>query len=128
MPIDEMKIDRSFTSRIGAESSDSSAIITAAVAMGHALGLTVVAEGVETAAQAAFLADINCDLLQGYLLARPLPADDVTPLLGQSLFDTSEAGALAMRSMPSQSDHDKPLVPRILPPAERPSPRRLFAR
>jgi diguanylate cyclase (GGDEF)-like protein len=128
MPIDEMKIDRSFTSRIGAESGDSSAIITAAVAMGHALGLTVVAEGVETAAQAAFLAEIHCDELQGYLLARPLEAAEITTMLGQPLLDTSAGWALALKSVASRPDVEKPLIPRILPPAERPSPRRLFAR
>jgi EAL domain-containing protein (putative c-di-GMP-specific phosphodiesterase class I) len=51
------------------------------IAMAHALGLEVVAEGVETAAQRDFLAQSACDLGQGYLFARPLPPADVTVLL-----------------------------------------------
>ncbi len=81
LPIDELKIDKSFTDRLGASQLDSATLVTAAVAMGHGLGLTVVTEGVETSAQAAFLANVGCDLLQGYLFSKPLPAEALAPLL-----------------------------------------------
>jgi EAL domain-containing protein (putative c-di-GMP-specific phosphodiesterase class I) len=87
MPVDELKIDKSFVDRLGAAQQDSSALVTAAVAMGHGLALEVVAEGVETATQAAFLSSIGCDLLQGYLLGKPQPAAAITPQLGERLLD-----------------------------------------
>jgi len=85
MPVDELKIDKSFVDRLGAAQHDSTALVTAAVAMGHGLLLEVVAEGVEDATQAAFLVSIGCDLLQGYLLGRPQPAADISRQLGQQL-------------------------------------------
>jgi EAL domain-containing protein (putative c-di-GMP-specific phosphodiesterase class I) len=91
MPVDELKIDKSFVDRLGLAQHDSTALVTAAVAMGHGLSLEVVAEGVETANQAAFLSSIGCDLLQGYLLGRPQPAAEVTQQLGQQLLTPSAA-------------------------------------
>jgi diguanylate cyclase (GGDEF)-like protein len=74
-PLDELKIDRSFIQEIrGPE--DRSAIITAIIAMAHSLGLRVVAEGVETAPQLAFLQTQDCDEFQGYLKSKPLPAHE----------------------------------------------------
>jgi EAL domain-containing protein (putative c-di-GMP-specific phosphodiesterase class I) len=123
LPIDEMKIDKSFIDRIGTSPNDSAPIISAAVAMGHALGLTVVAEGVETAEQAVFLRQIGCDLLQGYLLSRPHDARHITALLNQPLLDLGcvEAGEDELRA-------ETVFVPRILPSAETTRTRRLFAR
>jgi len=71
--IDTLKIDRSFVSELPHDAEDS-AIATAIVAMGHSLKMKVVAEGVETEEQAAFLRTLGCDEIQGYLLSRPLPA------------------------------------------------------
>ena len=85
LPLDEMKIDKSFVDRLGAQPHDSTSLLTAAVAMGHGLGLEVVAEGVETTAQAVFLRDVQCDLLQGYLFSKPQSAADLAPLLGRVL-------------------------------------------
>jgi diguanylate cyclase (GGDEF)-like protein len=82
MPIDEIKIDKSFVDRLGAAVSASDPIIHAAIAMGHALGLTVVAEGIESHDQAASLRAVDCDLLQGYLLGKPQPAELVRAQLG----------------------------------------------
>ncbi|MDP3288421.1 MAG: EAL domain-containing protein [Methyloversatilis sp.] len=74
-PIDLLKIDRSFVRDLPDDESDAS-IVDAILAMAHALGLRVVAEGVETEAQRAFLAQRKCSLMQGYLFSRPLPAED----------------------------------------------------
>ncbi|MDF1818081.1 MAG: EAL domain-containing protein [Immundisolibacteraceae bacterium] len=72
-PIDTLKIDRSFINEIGDDSSGE-AITKAIVAMGHGLGLTLVAEGVETHQQLEFLTREECHLVQGFLYSRPLSA------------------------------------------------------
>ena len=75
LPIDKLKIDKSFVQDIE-HSSDSRAIVQAIAAMAHRLNLQVVAEGVETEAQAEALHEAGCDQAQGFLYARPLGADD----------------------------------------------------
>ncbi len=80
LPLDAIKIDQSFVSRLGVE-PDGSALVGALVELGHALGLTVLAEGVETDSQAARLRDLGCDGAQGFLFSRPLTEDDVAALL-----------------------------------------------
>ncbi|NMF87945.1 EAL domain-containing protein [Aromatoleum petrolei] len=76
LPIDVLKLDRSFVQHLPASGTDA-AVATAVVTLARQLGLAVVAEGVETPAQRAFLADLGCDRLQGFLFARPLPAAEV---------------------------------------------------
>jgi diguanylate cyclase (GGDEF)-like protein/PAS domain S-box-containing protein len=71
LPITALKIDREFISDL-TKDADDEAITSAIINMGHSLGLSVVAEGVETAEQLRFLRDHNCDEIQGYLVARPL--------------------------------------------------------
>ena len=83
MPLNSVNIDRSFVSGLGVDPG-SSAVVGALVELGHALGLNVVAEGVETAEQLARLRDLGCDGAQGYLFSRPLPVDGVHALLGPS--------------------------------------------
>jgi diguanylate cyclase (GGDEF)-like protein len=74
LPIDTLKIDRSFV--MGLESiQENAAICSAIIAMGHALGMVVVAEGVETEFQKKYLKEQNCDQIQGYLISKPLPAE-----------------------------------------------------
>ncbi len=73
--IDRVKIDRSFVAEL-TENPDDAALTAAIIAMAHGLRLKVVAEGVETAAQALFLRQRSCDELQGYLFGRPCPADE----------------------------------------------------
>jgi EAL domain-containing protein (putative c-di-GMP-specific phosphodiesterase class I) len=75
LPIDALKIDRSFVREITRDIGDK-AIADAIIALGRALDLTVVAEGVETLEQEAFLRAHNCDEIQGYLVSRPVPADE----------------------------------------------------
>ncbi len=72
-PLDTLKIDRSFIREIAIHPDDA-AITTAIIAMGHALGLRVIAEGVETEAHLSLLQKQGCDEVQGYLLGRPVPA------------------------------------------------------
>lgn len=72
--VDTLKIDRSFV-RDTPDDAEDSAIATAVVALGHGLGLKVVAEGVETPRQVAFLRELGCDDYQGFLLSRPVEAD-----------------------------------------------------
>jgi diguanylate cyclase (GGDEF)-like protein len=72
LPARQLKIDRSFVRDL-ASSQDAQAIVEAVVRLAHALGLKVVAEGVETQDQAAILARLHCDELQGFLFARPMP-------------------------------------------------------
>jgi diguanylate cyclase (GGDEF)-like protein/PAS domain S-box-containing protein len=79
-PIDVIKIDRSFIQGMEHDPKDS-AIAANLVSLAHALGLAVVAEGIETPGQLELLRELGCDLAQGYLLARPAPADVVTGLL-----------------------------------------------
>jgi diguanylate cyclase (GGDEF)-like protein len=74
-PLDELKIDRSFIMEIKG-SDDRAAIVTAIIAMAHSLELSVVAEGVETEPQLAFLRAQSCDEFQGYLKSKPVPAQD----------------------------------------------------
>ena len=76
LPILRLKLDRSFVCDIEIDLNDA-AICSATIALGHNLGLEVVAEGVETLIQRDFLAKLGCDILQGYLYSKPLPADDI---------------------------------------------------
>ncbi|MDQ1488788.1 MAG: hypothetical protein QOJ23_1302, partial [Actinomycetota bacterium] len=78
LPIDALKIDRSFITEL---SGGSDTIVTAVIALGHSLGLKVIAEGVETADQLAYLAQRGCDEMQGYLFSKPVPADDFAALV-----------------------------------------------
>jgi predicted signal transduction protein with EAL and GGDEF domain len=79
-PIDTIKIDRSFVMHLGVEEEDS-AIVRAIAAMASALGLDVVAEGVETAEQAAEALELGCDSAQGYYFARPVPPAEIEALI-----------------------------------------------
>ncbi|MFT7722589.1 MAG: EAL domain-containing protein [Roseateles sp.] len=77
LPVSQLKIDRSFVQDLET-SADARAIVNAVIELAHALSLSVVAEGVETEGQAAVLRGKHCDKLQGFLFARPMPADELT--------------------------------------------------
>jgi EAL domain-containing protein (putative c-di-GMP-specific phosphodiesterase class I) len=75
--VDVLKIDRSFL----AEGTRGTAVVEAVVGLGRAFDLQVCAEGVETPEQHTLVTDLGCDLAQGYLLGRPVPASEVRALL-----------------------------------------------
>ena len=84
LPLTVMKIDRSLVAGVTTDREDR-AIVRAVVATGRAIGLTVVAEGIETEAQRDFLADIDCDQGQGYLFSRPVPPSELQRSFGPTL-------------------------------------------
>ena len=81
LPIDTVKIDRSFVMNLE-EAREHVVVATSVIALGHRLGLTVIAEGVETHEQAAFLGAESCDVLQGFLFSKPVSPEKCSDLLG----------------------------------------------
>jgi diguanylate cyclase (GGDEF)-like protein/PAS domain S-box-containing protein len=92
LPIDALKVDRSFVSRMTDDPQDMTIVMTI-ISLAHALDLKVIAEGSETMQQAQLLRLLKCDQMQGYLVARPAPADHIVHLLGKTL--RFESGSLA---------------------------------
>jgi diguanylate cyclase (GGDEF)-like protein len=80
LAVDKLKVDMSFVTDMTTNAGNAS-IVNAVIALGHSLGLAVVAEGVETMEQAAQLRALDCDIIQGYLISRPLPADEMSRFL-----------------------------------------------
>jgi EAL domain-containing protein (putative c-di-GMP-specific phosphodiesterase class I) len=78
--IDTLKIDQSFVPEVTSD-PDTASIVDAIIAMAHGLRLTVLAEGVETGGQLAFLRAHNCDQTRGYLFSKPLPGEELAQLL-----------------------------------------------
>ncbi|HEY7239879.1 MAG TPA: EAL domain-containing protein, partial [Burkholderiales bacterium] len=83
LPLTALKIDRGFVRDV-ATRSESASIVRAVIDMAHNLGFTVVAEGVETEEQLAFLRRHRCDLGQGFLFGEPAPASELAPRLGRA--------------------------------------------
>jgi EAL domain-containing protein (putative c-di-GMP-specific phosphodiesterase class I) len=82
LPVDELKLDRSFITAI-TESPRNAAIVESTIMLSHALGLTVVAEGVETPAELRWLREHGCDIAQGYGIARPMTAAQLQDWLAE---------------------------------------------
>jgi len=80
LPVDTLKIDSSFVNGLGKDAEDS-AIVAAIITLGHAIGLNVMAEGIETQTQLQELRDLGCDLGQGYYFAKPQPGEIVRALV-----------------------------------------------
>ena len=80
LPVNELKIDQSFIVNMG-ESRDSLSIVSAIISLAHSLNLSVVAEGVETNEQLGLLRGLGCDAVQGFLVSRPLPSDEIERFL-----------------------------------------------
>jgi EAL domain-containing protein (putative c-di-GMP-specific phosphodiesterase class I) len=87
-PFDRIKIDRSFISKLE-QNPQSAAIVRAVLGLARGLGLPVLAEGVETLEELAFLVGESCDHVQGYLIGRPLPIADYAAVLGRRLIATT---------------------------------------
>ncbi|MEZ5118208.1 MAG: EAL domain-containing protein [Candidatus Nanopelagicales bacterium] len=85
LPVDVLKIDRAFVSGLGpsAEGQHRRAVVTALIDLAHAHRLRVTAEGIERPDELAALAEAGCEFAQGYLISRPVPADDVPDLVGR---------------------------------------------
>ncbi|MGH8138604.1 MAG: putative bifunctional diguanylate cyclase/phosphodiesterase [Steroidobacteraceae bacterium] len=100
LPVDELKIDRSFMShaRLG---SDAATIVTSTIELGHSMGLNVVAEGVEEPEAWNLLRQLGCDFAQGYLISRPLPADEVPAFVrtANQLLPASDSTVLQIRAL-----------------------------
>lgn len=105
-PLDKLKIDRSFVTALGS-SANGGVIIQAIVALGRALGLSILVEGVETEQQRVLLRLAGCDEMQGFLFAKPAPAAAIDRLLGQQ--KQNGAKSLPAQSLPAQSLPAQPL-------------------
>jgi diguanylate cyclase (GGDEF)-like protein len=113
MPIDSLKIDQSFVSSVR-QVQDQAPIIEAIIGLARALGLNVVAEGVETSDQARFLLAHGCTQMQGYLFSPPLPADDIERLLYRD-----DQAAIAWRdSIQPAASFTAATIPPALQPSE----------
>ncbi len=100
LPVDELKIDRSFVTnaRLG---SDTATIITSTVGLGHSMGLSVVAEGVEEPDAWNLLRQLGCDFAQGYLISKPLPAKEVPPFVrtANQILPASDSTVLQIQAL-----------------------------
>ncbi|WP_167582737.1 EAL domain-containing protein [Kineococcus rubinsiae] len=96
LPVDDLKLDRSFVMR-SADDPRSAAIVSSTVGLAHALQMRIIAEGVETEAVLDQLTATGCDLAQGYHLARPQPANQLTAWLTRDLPGQPASAALPAR-------------------------------
>ena len=93
-PIDTIKIDQTFVADI-ATNPDDVEIIRTIINMGHSLRRRVIAEGVETEEQLAILREFDCHEMQGYLFSRPLPAEELTKFLEETMANGGTALGMA---------------------------------
>ena len=103
-PVDALKIDRSFISGLD-NAEDASAFVNTLVQLGRTLQIETLGEGIEDEDQLQRLIDADCDFGQGFLLARPLPAEQIEALLAQELADIS---TLAAHRGPSDAHEEPP--------------------
>ncbi|HUW75704.1 MAG TPA: EAL domain-containing protein [Gallionella sp.] len=100
-PVDHLKIDQVFVSQLENESSNM-AILKAIIALGHSLGMNVIAEGVETAFQRDFLRGVGCDKLQGYHISKPLPLHEFKKFMQEYSTSIGNIQYYAARTVPSR--------------------------
>jgi EAL domain-containing protein (putative c-di-GMP-specific phosphodiesterase class I) len=107
MPFDRLKVDRSFVASM-IEERESRKIVAAVIGLGHTLGLVTVGEGVETEQQAEMLRLLGCDMVQGWLYGKPLPADSIpemvtaTSRMPSPRFAKKEGGVSSLEALPTQ--------------------------
>ncbi len=120
-PIDTLKIDRSFISGLESGGGQDEAIIRSVVALAKTLNLSVTGEGIETAGQHSYLRSVGCDLVQGFLFARPMPAEEFGEMLAapkQPASRGSDPGDhSAWVAVPMARGGDGPDARRVEPPA-----------
>jgi EAL domain-containing protein (putative c-di-GMP-specific phosphodiesterase class I) len=91
LPVDAVKIDKSFVKQM-LVSTDSTSIVRATITLAHDLGIKVVAEGVENQAMWDYLAELRCDVAQGYFVGKPMPADEFQAWLAKSPYRPDMGG------------------------------------
>ena len=104
-PLDKLKIDQAFVANIVQDGNDA-VLVRAIIAMGQQLGMRVVAEGVETAAQYGYLRSNHCDELQGYFIARPVPPSEIAALLKKRFLVAGKGSESAERTLLLLDDED----------------------
>ena len=114
LPVDELKIDRSFVKTL-TEDQVNRSIVRSTVDLGHNLGLSVVAEGVEDGETLAALAELGCDCAQGYFIARPMPTDAFLRWLEDRNNDPQSGEAQDANALPKLSDVNPSAVTIELP-------------
>jgi len=108
LPVDSVKIDRSFIRDLSESSRGEISLVRAMITLAHDLNLKVVAEGVETEEQWRVLVDLNCDLIQGFLLHKPLTVDCLVKILGQNASDRNDTTMRHALSLPDRRDKHPP--------------------
>jgi EAL domain-containing protein (putative c-di-GMP-specific phosphodiesterase class I) len=105
LPVDEIKIDKSFVQAM-TPGSDDALIVKATIELGHSFGVSVVAEGVETPASWRLLLDMGCDVAQGYLISKPLPAAQVRDfiMLLNGRLEFAESATVQIRAFRDHAD------------------------
>ena len=111
LPASELKIDRAFVNELQQHHTEDATIVSAIVALAQSLQLKVVAEGVETAEQQAFLTSLGCNTLQGYLLGKPVPPERVPELADFVVAEIREA--VADVSLITEAEAGQPLTPQV---------------
>lgn len=92
-PVDTLKVDRSFIVGITAASEENREIVRSVIALAHSLSLDVVAEGVETEEELAFLTQLECEAVQGFILSRPIPEDEIPARMAEWTMHSCERTA-----------------------------------
>src|ERR1051325_3295118 len=90
LPVDELKIDKSFVLNLNSQSTDDAVIVRSTIELGHNMGLTVIAEGVETIESLDILTRLGCDMAQGYYMSPPLPAAELLKWMTESRWGVVE--------------------------------------
>jgi EAL domain-containing protein (putative c-di-GMP-specific phosphodiesterase class I) len=113
MPIDMLKIAQTFVRNITSDPKDA-ALATAIVMIGHSMEIDVIAEGVETMEQLNILKNIHCDKIQGFLVSRPLPPEEVEAFLKKGKHFVVEPRGLPTHVKPVQAENPE-FRERLLP-------------
>ena len=120
LPISELKIDRSFVRELG-HRPESTAVVTAIIALARSLGLRVIAEGVETTLQMEVLNRLGCGIMQGFLFSKPLPAAALEQWIRETVLPQKAPWIGAARSASADIADDSPVTAINVPPRVKPA-------